>query len=522
MAVINVDFKKLETLSGQSEKKIIECLTNIGMPVEPGEEGGLVVEVTPNRPDLFCIEGIARAVRSYYGGKLPSYKAAPSGYVMRVEKGTSKVRPAICAAVVKGLEIDEGFLVDLMQMQEKLHDTVGRKRKKVAVGIHDLSKIKGKMEYFVSGGEKFIPLDMEEEMDVGEILENHPKGKAFAHLVESEAVLIRDEEGVFSFPPIINGERTRVTSKTTDVLVESTGTSQETVERVVNIIATALADRGGKVFSVDVKGKSCPEFSATKVQLDLEEANQVLGLDLSKKQVEGALKKMGIGIEGGNALVPPYRADIISFTDILEDIAIGYGYENLEPSLPEISTVGGGDESEGAMHDALVGMGFLETKNYVLTNPEKLAMVGRESGALKIKNSASEEFTCLRTSLIPGILGCFSTNKMKGLPQLFYELGTVYCKKEGKRLCFGIMDEGASITSLQPYLQTLMGETGKEFALKEYDDPCFIKGRCAKILVGKTEVGVLGSVHPRVLGEFGLEHAVAVCEMNLTDVLQER
>ncbi len=519
MAVINVDFKKLEKLCGYNEKKIIDCLTNIGMPVEPGEEGGLVVEVTPNRPDLFCVEGMARAVRSYYGKTVPEYNAKKSEYVLSVSPKTAKVRPAICAAVVKGLEIDEELLLDLMQMQEKLHDTIGRKRKKIAVGIHDLDKISGKMEYVVASDEKFVPLELNEEMDVWDVLKKHPKGIGFAHLVEKEAVVIMDEEGVISFPPIINSERTRVTTDTKNILIDSTGTSMGSVEKAVNIIATALADRGGEVYVVKIGDKNYPDFSYSKMKINLKEANRVLGLDLSEKEAADALKRMGIGVENGFALVSPYRADIISFTDILEDIAIGYGYEKLEPTLPKISTVGSGNDADEPIHDALTGMGFMETKNYVLTNMKKLEATGRGVDALGIKNSASEEFTYLRTSLIPGILSCFSTNKMKGLPQLYYELGEIYKKDEYKTLCFGLMNEGVSITDLQPYLQTLMRELGKDVVLKESEDSCFIKGRCAKILLGNREVGVIGSVHPKVLQKFGLEHAVVLCEVKETGLI---
>ena len=512
MSVINVNLKKLEKLCGCGEKKIVDCLTSIGMPVEPGsEEGFLAVEVTPNRPDLFCAEGISRAVRSYYKGEIREYAASSSGLEMEVSGKTRKVRPAICAAVVRGLEIDEGLLQELMQLQEKLHDTIGRRRRKAAIGVHDLDKLEGKMRYFVASGEKFIPLDMAGEMGVEEVLLGHPKGKAFAHLVEKEAVLIEDELGVFSFPPVINGERTRVTEKTKNVLIESTGTSQETVGKAVNIIATALADRGGKVFSVTVGGKSFPDFSCRKIKLDLEQAGKVLGVKLSMKEAQEALGKMGIAVEKGHALVPPYRADIISFTDILEDIAIGYGYENFEPTLPSISTVGGGNDLEEDIHDALVGMGFLETKNYVLTNPEKLGWIGRETGALEIKNSASEEFTRVRTTLIPGVLGVLATNKMKGLPQLYYEIGAVYRKKEEGSVCFVMMDEKASMTNLQPYLQTLC--VGRKLELRPAADPCFIPGRCAKIIIDGKECGVIGSVHPGVLQKFGLEYPVALCEM---------
>lgn len=514
MSVINVNLKQLEKLCGCKEKKIIECLTRIGMPVEPGsEEGFLAVEVTPNRPDLFCAEGLSRAVRSYYGGEIPEYSSSPSGLEMAVSGKTERVRPAICAVAVKGLEIDENLLQELMQLQEKLHDTIGRKRRKVAVGIHDLDKLQGKMEYFVAAREKFVPLDMEKEMSVKEVIESHPKGRAFAHLVEKEAVLIRDELGVFSFPPIINGERTRVTTKTKNVLIESTGTSQETVEKVVNIIATALADRGGKIVSVKVGSRIFPDFSLRKVKIEIEEAGRVLGIPLNMEDAAAALMKMGIGVEKGHALVPAYRADIISFTDILEDIAIGYGYENLEPSLPSISTVGGGNGGEDDVHDAFVGMGFLETKNYVLTNAEKLGWVGRGQGALEIKNSASEEFTRVRPTLIPGLLGVFATNKMKGLPQLYYEIGAIYKNAEYVSVCFGAMNEDASLTALQPYLQSLCGILGKRLELKETEDPCFIPGRCAKIFLDGKECGVIGSVHPGVLQKFGLGHPVAICEL---------
>jgi phenylalanyl-tRNA synthetase beta chain len=269
------------------------------------------------------------------------------------------------------------------------------------------------------------------------------------------------------------------------------------------------------VYQVKVGGEEHPDFSYAKVKVDIGEANRVLGLSLKEKEVGNALKKMGIGMDGKYAMVPPYRADIISFTDILEDIAIGYGYENLEPTLPEVSTTGAGIEEEEPIHNALVGMGFLEAKTYILTNPKKLEAAFRNKGILKTENSASEEFTCIRTSLIPGIIECFANNKMKGLPQYFYEMGRVYRKGETTRLCFGVMMDGASITDIQPYLQTLMREVGGKFELKGASDPCFVEGRCAKIIVGGEECGVIGAVHPGVLEKFGVGHAIALCEMEI-------
>ncbi|MFP3949623.1 MAG: phenylalanine--tRNA ligase subunit beta [Candidatus Micrarchaeia archaeon] len=520
MANINADFKKLEKMTGRTESEIIECLTNIGMPVEE-EEGEVVVEITPNRPDLFCVEGIVRAVTAYYDKKIPEYVAEKSDYSMEVSDETRKVRPEVSAAVVKGLNIDDELLEDLMQMQEKLHQTIGRKRKKVAVGIHDLDNISGKMRYTVARGEKLVPLEMEEEMDIREVLEKHPKGRAYAHLVpEGKAVLIKDEKGVVSFPPVINSERTRVTEKTKNLLVEATGTSRETVRKTVNIIATALADRGGELFQVKINGETHPDFTEEKIEVDMEEAGRVLGIKLDLEEGKTCLQKMGIPVEGEQAIVPPYRADILSFTDIIEDIAIGYGYERLEPTLPQLTTTGKENRRLEPLHSALTGMEFLEVKNYFLTNPEKLGKVGKEKGALVIENSASEEFTHLRTTLVSGIMECFSTNKMMGLPQKIYECGKIYNGEEKESLCFGIMGDNASLTTLQAFLQTLSKWVGKGIKLKQGKDSCFIEGRCAEVFLDGEKAGVIGSVHPEVLKKYGLEYPVALCELDVKELVE--
>jgi phenylalanyl-tRNA synthetase beta chain len=518
MAVVNVSSVALCKASGLKEAEVISVLTSIGMPVEFGELQSLLVEVTPNRPDLFSVGGIARALKAYARKEINEYKVEKSEYVLAVSNKTADARPAVSAAVVKGLKIDEETLLGLMQLQEKLHDTIGRKRKKVAIGIHDLKPIVWPLDYTVAVGDKFVPLESKEEMDAWEVLKKHPKGVAYAHLVNRKAVIIKDKKGIISFPPIINSERTRVTHSTKDVLVDVTGTNQDTVDIVLNIVTTALADLGGTVYEVKVGTRACPDFTPKKVKMKLREANSVLGLELSQKEAQECLLKMGIRCDAENALVPPYRADVISFTDILEDIAIGYGYENIKPTLPALNTVGKGRDDWKTARDSLQGMGFMEITTHVLTNKALLSIVGRDKGALEIKNSTSEEFNLLRTNLLQSMMVCFSNNKMKGLPQHFYEIGTIYDKKEEDRLCFGVIGDGASLTSLQPYLQTLMKEIGFVFELKGCVDPAFINGRCAEILVGGKIVGVIGSVHPEVIEKFGLTTPVALCELRIAQL----
>ena len=513
VAVVAVEEKRLEKLSGCDIQKAIDGLTALGMPAEQ-EHGGLIVEITPNRPDLFSMEGIARALKSYYGGKITKYEAKKGQYVVGVDKKTESVRPFVRCSVVKGVDLDGELIVDLMQMQEKLHDTIGRKRRKVAVGIHDMGKVVFPLKYVVATDERFVPLDVSGEMSVLEVLEKHPKGREYAHLVKEGAVVIVDGEGAISFPPIINSERTRVMEKTRDLLVDVTGTHKESVEGVLNIVTTTLMDAGGEAFTVEVDGKEYPNFSYKEMELGLERANKVLGTDLSKKEAATCLKKMGYLCDGNMVGVPPYRTDVISFVDVAEDIAIGYGYDNIRAELPLVGGIGK-TERQAYLHQIMGGMGFVEVKNFILTEGKSLKELGRGGGMLKITNSKSEEYNVVRTCLLPGVFVDFATNKTKGLPQKFYEIGTVWCGSEEEHLCAANTGIRATFTEMQGCLQTLMNEVGVSFELEEKKDPMFVEGRCFSIKSDKYELGVVGEITPEVIGVFGLEYPVAAFEINL-------
>lgn len=511
--MVAVDPGVMEKKSGLSKDKIIDTLTRMGAPSEE-KEGQLVVEVTPNRPDLFSTEGILRALSCYNGGTVPSYKVKGAGYKLSVGKGVEKIRPIVRCAVVKGVRIDDEAIQNLMQMQEKLHDTAGRRRKKVAIGIHDLGGIKFPLEYVVGSDEVFVPLDCEEEMGLDDVLEEHPKGVAYAALARHGKVVIRDREGIISFPPIINSERTRVTEKTKDVLLDVTGSSKEAVEGVLNIIAASFADAGGALYSVEIEGKEYPDMEWKKIKYDEAETNRVLGLELGKKEAKMALEKMGYAFRDGYVFVPPYRIDIISFIDIIEDVAIGHGYEKFVPELPPLPTIGALRDAGEGVHAAMCGMGFLEAKNYVLTN-ERMLEGTKDLGRAKIANSTSEEFSLVRTSLLPGLLSTCQTNKTKGLPQKFYELGGVWSGKEARRLGFVIIGNNVNFSVAQSMLQTLAKELGLKTELKLGADERFIQGRCYSVFSGGKEIGLVGEIAPNVLGKYGLEYPVASCEIEI-------
>ena len=236
------------------------CIPMIGVGLDRIDEEKIVLEVFPNRPDMLSVEGFARAFKGFMGLEkgVSVYDAQPSGVELHVEPSVDAVRPFVCAGVVLGVILDDYTIKSVMDIQEKLHLTHGRNRRKVAIGVHDLDKVSSPFTYKAVKPDSisFLPLDSSEEMSLRQILVKHPKGRSFMHLMDglTHYPVIVDKNGrVLSFPPIINGDLTRLTKETTNLFIEVTGWSQLAVDQAVNIIASSLADRGGKIRTVEVK-----------------------------------------------------------------------------------------------------------------------------------------------------------------------------------------------------------------------------------------------------------------------------
>ncbi len=232
----------------------------IGVDMERIDEEKIIVEIFPNRPDMLSVEGFSRALKGFFGIEtgIVNYDIPDSGFSVAVDPKVKNIRPYIACAVIKNINFTENSLVSLMNLQEKLHVTHGRNRKKVAIGVHDLSKISSPFTYeTVKFDEiKFVPLEFTEELNLREILEKHKKGVAYAKLftgVEDYPIITDKNNEVLSFPPIINGELTKVTKDTKDLFIEITGTCELAVNQALNIVVYAAADRGGEIMSVDVK-----------------------------------------------------------------------------------------------------------------------------------------------------------------------------------------------------------------------------------------------------------------------------
>ena len=261
MPTIELDYGDLCSLLRKqySAEDLRDRIPMLGVDLESVDEDKIVVEVFPNRPDLLSVEGFARALNGFLGDEtgLKNYRVTESGITLNIDKSVKKVRPFISVAVIRNLSLNEKRLVSLMNLQEKLHITHGRHRKKVAIGVHDMREIKGPYTYKAvkPDGIKFRPLGMTEELTPREILEKHPKGKEYAWTLDglSRYPLIVDKNNnILSFPPIINGELTRIENSTTDVFIDVTGLDNLAVNQALNIIVTSIADGGGDIESVEL------------------------------------------------------------------------------------------------------------------------------------------------------------------------------------------------------------------------------------------------------------------------------
>jgi len=328
----------------------------IGFDIEEVGQDYVKVEFNPNRVDFCSYAGVARAFKGFMGWEtgLPKYEVKPGKTVLFIDEAVSGVRPYMLAAVVRNVKLDEDGIVDLMEMQEDLHWGVGRDRRKASIGVHNLDVVESPFTFTAvePNSVRFVPLDKTDEMSLSEILEKHEKGKAYRHLVDwaEKYPLLVDRDGkVLSMPPVINGELTRVSSRTRNLFLDITGTDLRAVEKGLHVLATALADMGGEIENVKVKYPDhslvSPDLAPEKIRLRVAYANELVGLKLSEKQAIECLERCRLGaMKVGEGIVevavPAYRIDILHEVDLVEEVAIGYGYNSLKPTFPKSVTIG--------------------------------------------------------------------------------------------------------------------------------------------------------------------------------------
>ncbi|HLC52519.1 MAG TPA: phenylalanine--tRNA ligase subunit beta [Candidatus Nanoarchaeia archaeon] len=541
MPTITLNKKAFELLVGKELPldQLKDRISMLGTDLESIEGNQIHVEIFPNRPDMLSEQGFARAFSSFIGEKtgLRKYKVKDSGLRVIVDPSVT-MRPYTACAVIKGLTFNQEKIAEIMQAQEKLSTTHGRNRKKSAYGIYPLSNIRFPVNYVAKDPKEvmFQPLGFNYKISADKVEELHPKGKEYKHVAEGwekYPFFIDSNSNIMCMLPYTNSsDMGKVDEKTKDVFIECTGNNLENVTVALNIFAAMFADMGGEIYSLDIeysdKTITTPNLKPREMNLDLDYVNKRLGLALSEKETIELLERMGYGYNG-KVLVPAYRADILHQVDLIEDIAIAYGYENFEEEIPNVATIGEENPFEkfaGRIRELLVGFGLLEAKNYhLITKKELTENMNISSNPVYLKNALGEH-NHLRNSLLPSLLKNLHENQHNEYPQNIFEIGrrfnfgnTETGVVENEHLSIILCHEKTDFTEIKQILDALFAALGLKVAVKETEHHSYIQGRAAKIFIKDKEIGIIGELHPQVLANWELVIPAVSLELNLEEVL---
>ncbi|MFH5800390.1 phenylalanine--tRNA ligase subunit beta [Haladaptatus sp. CMAA 1911] len=567
MPTVDVNPDELRRLTGHDEKsddELEEDMFALGLEFEgETEDGDMQLEFAPDRLDRLSIEGVARSLRYQYGDDSGVYVPKPNDadWTIEVDESVPEERPYVTGAIVRGVNLNEEALDSLIQLQEKLHATMGRKRAKGAIGIHDLTMLKGSSATDEGGnsiqyvgvdpdGDRFVPLDADAEMTPDEVLRAHPTGEKYADIVSAydRYPAIYDDIGLFSFPPVINGRRTEVETDSRDLFIELTGTDQWTIDKMCTIICYALDARGGTIEEVDVEYDDRtlvrPNLDVTTKAVTHERIETLLGIEFTPDEVLELLARSGLSGEAEEnedgtvtyeVQIPPYRVDVLHPVDIVDDIGRAYGFNDLSPRYPDVGTVGGRHERsqlEDAAREVLVGLGFEDLLNFHMISEEEnfermrvdpgTDVVGGGTPA-SIKNPYSEDYTMLRTWALPSLMMVLENNTHRAYPQDLAEIGLA-AQVDGSentgvaehRAVAGVLARhDASYEDAKAHLQAVARNFDVSLETPPTEHPTFISGRTASVIIDGETVGVIGEVHPEVLVEHDLEVPVSGFEFRL-------
>ena len=546
MPVIELNLNRIKKIiSGNvTKKRIVDTLPFLGLDIESQDGDKIRIEYSPNRPDYSTDFGIALGLEGLLGIKKGIQKTnikKQGKFEIKVDPSVSKIRPFVTGVIARNGTIDDETIKQLMNMQEDLHFGIGRKRKKSSIGLHDLDRISFPLNYTTSTrGHSFVPLNSESKHTIDQILSETEVGKNYGWILgDSKNVpIIVDSEGTtISFPPIINASVTAVTTKTKNVLVEVTSLDKDAAEDMLSVVVAILQMAGFEIIQLTISGgkNSTPRLNSRKIQYETRLTEQILGLNISPSAMTSSLKKCRLdAIQKGTKIqctIPRYRFDVFGPMDIVEEIALGYGIDNLTPKLSPSQKLG----EKSLMTKKLeivskitVGFGFTEALNSSLTSKKILFdFLNRDSSQMiSVIDSKSQEHTILRDTILPGLIENLSKNIHESYPQKLFEVGTVFSKAkpihEAINLAGVIAYKESNYSEMKSILQSIL-KTGFKIDSKTKTPKdnviTFANGRHSDIFVGEKSVGTIGEINSDVLDNFKIRTSVVGFEIKLSGLI---
>eukprot|EP00835_Amoeboradix_gromovi_P003345 NODE_217_length_14216_cov_0.430545.p3 type:complete len:489 gc:universal NODE_217_length_14216_cov_0.430545:5887-4421(-) len=441
------------------------------------EYEGDKIDIPANRYDLLTEKSLYHGLQQYRDPKPVKYIKLDKPSNITVAVDDNSFRPYVVCAVVKGLNLNDENYQALLDLQEKLHFNVCRRRTLVAIGVHDLEKVGNKVYYSCKKPTdiKFVPLNQSTTLHGDQVEEYYKNDKHFSKyvplLTKNETFpLIYDDSKVLSLPPVVNSDFTKVVpNKTKDIFIECTATDLFRAHTTLNVLVFACKFWSFDSFSIEsvainYKSKSTitPDLTSRELHLSIDEINSFLSLELTPREVLPLLLKMDVlaTVSNDNVIVhvPPQRTDILHKVDVIEDVGIGYSFNKL-PRREDFSMTVAKPQHINSTSDkirremaqlgyteslGLTLVSFAEANEFMrlayssnITNFTKLSNNPEfqldDKVPVILENPSSVEFQQMRTMLIPGLIKFIAENLHHKLPMQVFEVGDVIYQHDGPK-----------------------------------------------------------------------------------------
>lgn len=534
--------KEFESLIG---KDIVEVL-NL-------KEDILDFEITSNRPDCFSIEGLGRETaialnenfRNPHKDLNKEVKTVESIEGLKVDVEAKDLCYRYIARVLKDVQIKESP----EWMRRRLN----------ACGVRAINNIVDITNYvMLELGQPMHAFDIENVAGKHIIVRRAKENEKITTLDEIERTLntdnlvIADEEKPVAVAGVMGGLNSGITDTTKTVVFEAAtfnrgsvrltakklglrtesssrfekGLSPEIAVRAIDR-AVELAELIGAGKSVDEKIDIYPEKETQKIiPFEPEKVNALLGMDISKEEMIDILTKLGIEVNGEKLVIPYFRVDLERTADIAEEVIRIHGYNTLNSTLINAeSTVGAKtklQKLQDKIKDLLVQKGFSEMYAFSFIGHKDFEKCKLDSTkAIKITNPLGEEFSLMRTSMMPTVMQSIATNyNKKNKDVALFEMGKTYIDEEGniakgevatetEQIAFALYGKNADFYVVKGIIENILQISNiAKYQLARETEINLHPGRSAKILIGKDRIASFGEVHPEVLENYGIDEKV--------------